>query len=962
MKINKNVIKYCSENDYMDLFHLSSILAELDLMKDQTNELNQYFFTNLLNMNENLDKKDHSISSDSILSDYSNDMIDDEFVKNTSYCETNDANLKNEIVKQLSIIKDQRVNTNVCKEIVKDQSNDEHINSIDTLKYSAYHFCNDLRSLLSEDRNFNCDHKLLNNLCKCLIHYVLKQNKLHDLNKNCTFELLFNIIDRLQIDFNFVFYVVSDFEMGNEFFNYLFELKQSSTNSVVEIYYRLFDQFLKQSVIDELDLSNYYKYSSEQIFELNITFSMGLIKLLIQNRNDYRLVDKYILMLSELVESIKNSKAKIDLVFYEKLRLYNFLIKIFLDTIIEIGAKSVGLLPKNPKTSELTSIFISSFKLQDKNFVKVFKSCHAIIESIFITDLSSKPFELYLNSSERIQLMQENNKELINVWTFLKKFYREFEVCFDAHEYLTTNRTDNTIKSDENYVYNYIKNEKNGYLFLAYAFIESQDTKVVKQLINQLDLNLLVDPRICYIFSECAFIHQETSFYSDMFIKLISRITNPDLLQTYTNLHFKHFGFKKLATIDMNSKHEFFNKADAKCTKALRDELIRSTLVDPLQTIFHVINYCLMSNKNLISFICEMLCKEFYSLCTFKLIKDKYEVNFITSLIHFKMQRLEYDEMESLCYFVKYLAFIANSNNVTELAELEKMILITIQDENLDQSELLKKKVYFVHTMFELNKIFEINFIQIGKLILPFILYILQCLDKFWTDDIQLKIYTLDILNYLKKNYGQKLTEKQAKWIKSKKLKLDNKMVIFYISDMFENELNDLINSDDLNQLLYLCAIDKRFNFSKDFEKHKYENSLTKSTISLIRNFISENLSILTHREHINLFNFLIDYVPMIELFDEYITKGCETQSKHAIEVINQITRTILFKKSKLHDLISTDESKYVAQLEQFYKNLNDVKEQIAKFYDLPKYENFLIEVQKFVHKYKSKLNEKTIQ
>lgn len=582
--------------------------------------------------------------------------------------------------------------------------------------------------------------------------------------------------------------------------------------------------------------------------------------------------------------------------------------------------------------------------LKDENLLSVFNDCYKTITSLVAGNQFEKQCTNTLSKHERdfVRLAQANNQELISAWACVKPFFSNCDISFEAYEFVKDEKDPVACR---NYVLDYVENERPGYLFLVYAVVKNEDHKKVQHMIAQIDLELLVHPKICYIFADMACLKQDlTPFYAKILKLLIVRLREPEVLQSYVNLHFKQFHFKQLEAINLHQKREFFNKADAKCADKLREELIKSVLLDPLQTMYHLINIPLLSNRNLLSHICHLLCKEFYSLCTFKLTIGYYEVSFLTSLIHNKMQNLDYAELEWLGYFVKYLSFVTHSNGLPGLVEIENLILISIHNDNLNDVGLLSKKIYFLHTLFDLTDIFKIKFNLITKKMAPFIIYMVQCLDRFWLD-VRSKIYTLQILRKLIAMFAGKFSEKRDTWARSKLSGLENKVVSFYISGLFEDELAGEINKDCLTDLLFLCAIDSKYHFDGELEKHMApDGTLQRSTVELIRAFVRDHLQVFMPDEHVNLFSFLVDYMPLAELLTEYIDSSIRLRSSNGIEAINQIVKSMFFKNSKLHEFAKAD-GHYADQFKMFYESIQSVQDTIFEFYDEPKFSNFLIEL-----------------
>ena len=53
---------------------------------------------------------------------------------------------------------------------------------------------------------------------------------------------------------------------------------------------------------------------------------------------------------------------------------------------------------------------------------------------------------------------------------------------------------------------------------------------------------------------------------------------------------------------------------------------------------------------------------------------------------------------------------------------------------------------------------------------------------------------------------------------------------------------------------------------------------------------------------------------------------------------------------TKFNQLIQKDKDKYLIYVKEIYQNLVDYQDQIVKLYNELKYDNFLIEIQKFIN------------
>lgn len=964
----KSIVRYCSDTDYMTLFHLSSLLTELNFERAQLVGSNKYFFSQLLPQSK-ANETEEDASSDSTFFEYdspdgpapkassgSSCFVFPAHAKNQAKSTPSNRNQKCFIVNQF----DQRkLDLYIFSRIIQGKIDEP------AKKYDAAVFCKHLRGLLSNDDRFGVEEKLelLKNLCKALLHYVVQRSHGQPHDRQCSYEMLFNIIDEFEaVNVDFVFYLVTDLNMSIYFFDYLFALNPAEIDLVVGKYVELFNRVLIHQNTEVLRPEHFLEciYSNSQIFQLNITFSICLIRMMFQYRDCRESVVGHGANLVKLIESLKKASITNDVsvgfMIFDNLRLYNFVLEQFLSGVVEVGSKQAGLLSRTIPNSQLKSIFIRPLSvLKDEHLVNVFNDCSKTVASLIAANLFEDRCSGALTKTERdfVRLVQRNNQELASVWQCVKKFFSNCDVSFEVYEFIGDDAKDDqrSEAAPRGYLQDYVENERAGYLFLVYAVVQNLDYRKVQQLVAHLNLELLVHPKICYIFADMASLKQDqTAFYAEVLKKLVVQIREPEVLRSYVNLHFKQFGFKQLEAINLHRKREFFNKADAKCARKLREELIKSVLLDPLQTMYHLINIPLLSNRNLLSHICDLLCKEFYSLCTFKLTADVYEVSFLTSLIHHKTQNLDYAELEWLSYFVKYLAFVAHSSGLHGLVEIEHLILISIQHDNLADIGLLKRKIYFLHTLFDLNDIFKNKLKRIQEKRTPFIIYMVQCLDRFWLD-VRSKIYTLQILKRLIAMFTGKFSEKQDAWAKSKLEKLENKLVGFYIAGLFEDELIGAINKDCLTDLLFLCTIDEKYYFGKELERHKIDGSLKRSTVELCLRFVRDHLQVFTPKEHVNLFSFLVEFIPLSDLMAEYMNSSIRARSANGIEAVNQIVKSTFFKPSKLHDYVKADEN-YSKQFKIFHDSIHEVQDTIFEFYDEAKFSNFLIELKKFVEQY----------
>ena len=961
----KSIVRYCSDCDYMSLFHLSSLLTELNFERAQLIGSNKYFFSELLPPDTGTESEDASSISTFFDYDSPGEPCQNERSSSDSDCHrfldrfrsskaSSDRNQKCFNVNHLDQTK---LDLYIFSRLIRNESDES------AKKYDAAKFCKDLRRLMSNCDRFGVQEKLelLKNLSRSLLHYVVQRSGLQQHDHQCSYEMLFNIIDEFGlIDIDFVLYLVTDLNMSIYFFGYLFDLSQAEIGLVLNKYIALFDRVFANQNTAVLRSEQFpeFIYSKGQIFQLNVTFSICLIKKMFQSRDCKETVVEHGENLLKLIESLKNAATTNDVsigsMIFHNLRLYNFVLEQLLNGVIEVGSKQVGLITKKIPNNQLKSIFVRPLSvLKDESLLSVFNDCSKTITLLIDANLFRDRCTDALTKSEHdfVQMAQHNNQELVGAWNCVKKFFSNCDISFEVYEFIK-DEPDSGSAVYRGYVHDYIENERPGYLFLIYALVQNEDHRKIQQLIAQTNLELLVNPKTCYIFAYMAFLKQEkTSFYAEVLKKLIVRLREPEVLRAYVNLHFKQFHFKQLEAINLHQKREFFNKADAKCADKLREELIKSVLLDPLQTMYHLISIPLLSNRNLLSHICDLLYKEFYSLCTFKLTVDVYEVSFLTSLIHNKMQSLDYAELEWLCYFVKYLAFVTSSNGIHDLVEIENLILITILNDNLADVDLLKKKIYFLHTLFDLNDIFKTKFKRFNDKMAPLIIYMVQCLDRFWLD-VRSKVYTLKILRKLTAMFAVKFSGKREAWARCKLSTLENRIVAFYISELFEDELIGDINKDRLTDLLFLCAIDEKYNFGPELEKHKSsDGALRKSTIELIRSFVRDHLQVFTPKEHVNLFSFLVDHMPLADLMIEYINTSIRLRLVDGIEAINQIVKSTFFKRSKLHEFAKAD-SEYAKQFKQFYDSINEVQNTIFEFYDEPKFANFLIELKKFCEQY----------
>lgn len=951
----KSIVRYCSDTDYMTLFHLSSLLTELNYERAQLVGSNKYFFSQLLPPNK-ANQAEEDAGSDSTFFEYDSFDAKAPAKKNASSgssCFAFPALVQKPATKPtasdrrcfiVNQFDQSKLDLYIFTRMIRSKTDEP------AKKYDAAAFCQHLKELLTNDDRFSVEEKLelLKNLCKALLHYVVQRNQPHD--RQCSFEMLFKIIDEFRVvNLDFVFYLVTDLNMSVYFFDYLFALNATEIELVIGKYLELFNRIHQNTAeVPRPEQHMECIYSNSQIVQLNVTFSICLIRLMFECRDRRENVVAHGTNLVKLIESLKKASTTNDVpvgfMVFDILRLYNFVLEQFLSGVVEVAAKQTGLLSRNIPINQLKSIFVRPLNvLKDEHLLDVFNDCSKTVASLIdVNRFEGRCSTLSKTERDFVRLVQRNNQELASIWKCVKKFFSNCDVIGNE---------ENDRRSEaapRGYLLDYVENERAGYLFLVYAAVQGMDYRKIQQLVTQVDLDLLVHPKICYIFAHMAYLKQEqTVFYAEVLKKLVVKIREPNVLCTYVNLHFKQFGFKQLEAIDLHRKREFFNKADAKCASKLREELIKSALLDPLQTMYHLINIPLLSNRNLLVHICNLLCKEFYSLCTFKLTVDVYEMRFLTSLIHNKMQSLDYAELEYLSYFVKYLAFIASSSNLPDLVEIENLILISLLHDNLADVDLLKKKVYFLHTLFDLNDIFKGKLKRVHEKRTPFIIYMVQCLDRFWMD-VRSKAYTLAILRRLIAMFNGPFNEKQEAWVKSKLDKLENKLVGFYIAELFEDELIGSIRPDRLTDLLFLCTINEKYYFGKELESHKVDGRLKSKTVHVCLKFIRGHLEVFTPNEHVNLFNFLVEFISLSDLMAEYVSSSIRTRSTNGIEAINQIVKCTFYKRSKLHEYLKADES-YSKQFQKFYENINEAQDAIFEFYDEAKFSNFLIELKKFV-------------
>lgn len=939
-------IRYCSNEEYTILSDLSCIFTELNIQRSTL--MNDDDYLTLLNSIVNDKSVFDGIQSPNSPNSESLPASIQSMDKNQQ-CEyrinksTGDSNEKTE--------------STVHKPMASISERLNEVKRIDPIKYDVKVFTHDLKSLIASYTKFDVNYKieLLKSICKCLFHYFLTKSRLHPPSEKCSYELLFYLIEQLGIvDFAFCLDVISDLNLYDDLFDNLFELNSSRINSIIDVYFELLDQRSTTNLQIEDQPSSQLNCGGEQRFQLNATFAISLMKMIFLNKNHSELVKKYTRLLAKLTKSIEfcdDVPAKH--VAYELLRMYGFLIEQFLNESIGCASRSVGLQSKFKPGQKLCSPCTQLAKLDDKDLLNAFTICYKSITSLFESKnfhgelLDDLPRSVY----ERIFLQQVYNGEMIKVWQCIKKFLNECDINLISYEFLTDAKSVDA--NGQDFLFDYLDKQKNGYLFLAYCFIKSQDIKIVKDVIGCLDAKIFTHPKICFLLAERAFVEMNKGvFFADLLKTLVINLNDQSAIRAYLDFHFKHFGFNKLAPIDIVKIREVLNKVDTISFKSLKDEIIKMALVDPLQVMFHLLNFSTLNNPALLELVSALLNEEFRSICTFEVYVGGLFINFLTSLISYKIKTFDYGDLEVLSLFMKYVLIQTDSNKTDELIQLDKLMFTLIEDENLEDIDVLKKKTYFLHIIINLFETLKVNLKMIDKQQLPpIIFYLLQITDRFWKD-MKFKIYSLDLLYHFKKLID-KFGRKEQDWLRTQ-LNFDHKTVCFYVSDLFDDQLNELIDYDNLNELLYLRAMDERSDYAyKYLEGKKIDDEISNDTKERIRDFLIENQEALTLNEQLNLFYFLIDYLPALELLIGCINYACRNQIAYPVEVVNMIIKNSLYKKSKLLDLIKQDR-KYLNEIEQFYNHLAERRLEICAFYQQAKLNNMIIELKKFVDNNKS--------
>jgi hypothetical protein len=167
---------------------------------------------------------------------------------------------------------------------------------------------------------------------------------------------------------------------------------------------------------------------------------------------------------------------------------------------------------------------------------------------------------------------------------------QECDINLNSYEFVSDTELQST--NNTSFVYDYLYEQRTGYLFLAYCFIKSQDIKIVRDLVVSLDPSIFLHPKLIYLFAERIFIEREqASFLVEILQKLVADLEDETAIRTYLHFHFEHFAFNKLATIDMNKKREILNRADTSTIRFVKNEIIKLALVDPLQVMFYLLNF-----------------------------------------------------------------------------------------------------------------------------------------------------------------------------------------------------------------------------------------------------------------------------------------------------------------------------------------------------------------------------------